>query len=199
MKKKIIFFDTETNGFSPKDSVLSISAFKFDINMDTFELSNLEELNRYYYPVEYYNERAISVNGLTKEKVDYLRRGNLYPRHFKDDSTVSEFFYGVEHYVAHNMSFDSKFMSMELKTRLCTMKSNLSEVKATFSSGKLKWPTLTETAIHYGIEIQEERLHESDYDVELTIEVFRRMLKINKLRKVIIDFLVNDISSESDI
>ena len=45
-KTTLIFFDTETNGLSSNNSVLSITATKAQIDRDTFEIEVLEEFTR---------------------------------------------------------------------------------------------------------------------------------------------------------
>ena len=64
MRTTTAILDFETNGFFGS-SVLSISLRK----------DNGECVSKYYYPVEEYNERAISVNGLTEEVIKE-KRGN---------------------------------------------------------------------------------------------------------------------------
>ena len=66
MKKKLILFDTETNGTNPSDSVLSISAMKIEYDTETNQMVKLGEFDRFYFrnEGEEPNEGALRVNGL---------------------------------------------------------------------------------------------------------------------------------------
>ena len=89
-----IIFDTETNGLSPKCSVLSITAIKIDTRGE-----ELEVFDRFYYPKEHYNRDALNVNGLNKETIDYRRQlsSATYAEYFLDDTEVGKFF--IDHSV----------------------------------------------------------------------------------------------------
>lgn len=96
--KKIVFFDLETNGFSDC-SILSVSAVKYLIDIETLKMIELDIFNRYYFPVENYNQGAIEVNGLTKDRIIELRRNEKYPEFFKDDEGFYEFIDEVNKYI----------------------------------------------------------------------------------------------------
>lgn len=202
-KITLIFFDTETNGMSSNNSVLSITAMKAQIDKETFEIEVLEEFTRYYFAVEPYNQGAISVNGLTYNKVMELRRENKsnYANYFKDDTEdLDKFFGDAKHFIAHNIDFDSRFIKRSLDYKFCTMKLNTSKVGIYNPyKGNFKWPKLLETAKHYGINIQEEKLHMSSYDVELTVEVFKKMLEDESLSTYIKNFVLNNQSCTNEI
>ena len=74
MNKKLIFFDVETNGLRGS-SVLSMSAMKVSMNLETLEMLKVGEFNRFYYrnKGEEINEGAIRVNGLTDEEIGIRR------------------------------------------------------------------------------------------------------------------------------
>ena len=103
-----IIFDTETNGLTPKCSVLSITAIKIDASGE-----ELEVFDRFYYPKEPYDRGAINVNGLNKKTIDYHRKisSATYAKHFQEDEELGKFFKdtSVEIWVAHNYNFDIKF------------------------------------------------------------------------------------------
>lgn len=105
-----IIFDTETNGLSPKCSVLSITAIKIDTHGE-----ELEVFVRFYYPKEPYDMGAINVNGLNKETIDYRRQlsSATYAKYFLDDTEVGIFFidHSVKRWIAHNYNFDIRFLN----------------------------------------------------------------------------------------
>lgn len=149
--------DFETNGFFGS-SVLSISIRK----------DNGESINRYYYPLEDYNERAISVNGLTKEKITELRAGATYPKNFVQDTEIVEFFKDVKTLVAHNIEFDYSFLPEAVKEMdleiYCTMKSQTHRFEKNMS--------LADTAADYGINFDESLAHGSDYDTLICERIY---------------------------
>jgi len=122
----VIVFDTETNGIYPEESsLLSIGAIRY--SWDLYEkLKEKARFERYYYPKEPFNERAIMVNGLIKEKIAELRGDATHPEHFLDDySFFKEFCEGARLIAAHNVSFDVGFVPfMKNRRKLDIMKSN---------------------------------------------------------------------------
>jgi len=101
----VIVFDTETNGLYPEESsLLSIGAIRY--SWDPYEkLKEKARFERCYYPKEPFNERAIMVNGLTKEKIAELRGDATYPEHFLDDYlSFKEFCEGSRLIAGHNVS-----------------------------------------------------------------------------------------------
>lgn len=196
--KKIIFFDTETNGLSPQNSVLSIAAIKAHVDLETYELSVVDQFKRYYFSKEPYDSRAIDINGLSSSKVQQLRSLHRaeYPKYFRDDLPNFHDFVGdSKHFVAHNINFDMKFINKHSSHQFCTMMSNTTIVKAISpKTGRIKWPKLMEAAKYYGIRVNESELHDSFYDVKLTIEVFKSMLIHPRGSKYVKDFLHNNSS-----
>jgi DNA polymerase III subunit epsilon len=180
-KTKIIVFDLETNGLKGSDSVLSCSAIKLEIDPSTCEVNELEHFSRYYFPVERYNPRAIAVNGLTKEAIADCRGDCDYPPHFIHDDGFIKFCEGVNRYVAHNISFDSRFVPhISRKKRFCTMMENMDIVAVQYLEYKnqWKWPTLSETATYYGVTYEGDELHKSINDTRITASIFKKMLEV---------------------
>nr|DAX77303.1 MAG TPA: DNA polymerase III subunit alpha [Caudoviricetes sp.] len=189
---KVIIFDTETNGLE-NCSVLSISAIKIDIDLKLNSYKEIEKFNRFYFrnEGEKINAEAVAVNGLTDEEI--LRRrtesGMKYSKYFEKDRDFIDFCKGIEHFVAHNISFDRKFIPFDLKTQFCTKESNIDILKISGKFGKYKWPRLNETAKFYGIELDENRWHGSEYDTEICKEIFVSMLKNKKTSGIVKKFL----------
>ncbi len=191
MDRNIIFFDVETNG-KIGSSVLSISAIKVNYNFEKNEWTKVSEYNRFYFrnegePIDF---GAVNVHGLTDEVISSRRQGTNYPLTFKED--IDSFFLycqDTNHFVAHNISFDSQFLNIPYMRKFCTMNENVNNVKIEGKYGKYKWPKLNETAKFYGIEVDEFCTHRSDYDTYLCKEIFVRMLKDSNYNKKILEFL----------
>lgn len=189
----LIVFDTETNGLTEQDSVLSISAIKifYDLNNKKF-LKKFEEYDRYYYICEgeKENEGAISVNGLTKDEI-CKRRGNdcKYPKYFYDDiQSFKKFCEGTRHFIGHNINFDLKYIKdyILVENTFDTMYTNKYILKLPSNYG-YKNPRLSETADFYGVDVSQYSFHSSLDDVKVTAKIFRLMCKNNN--KNAIDFL----------
>ncbi|WP_300345102.1 3'-5' exonuclease [Fusobacterium sp.] len=189
---EIIFFDTETNGLKAENSVLSISAIKTLVNYNKKTVKILDKYERFYYPIEDYNPNAISVNKLDRENIRIKRGNRIYPKHFIDDQLSFFYFCGnIQHFVAHNIEFDRKFLKKKLPKQFCTMKSNTDIIKlpSQHKGALYKWPKLEEATQFYKISSTNDRFHDSMYDVEMTIEVFKSMLDNEKGRELIKEFL----------
>lgn len=192
MQKNVIVFDTETNGLEDC-SVLSISAIKMAVDLENREIKEIDKFNRFYFRNlgEEINQEAINVNGLTDEEI--LRRreksGIKYSKFFKSDTDFIEFCKGVKHFVAHNISFDRKFIPFRLINQFCTKESNVEILKLVGKFGKYKWPRLNETAEFYGIKINEDKWHGSEYDTKICAEIFRKMLQREETYLIVKKFL----------
>ena len=166
---------------------MSCSAIKYEINIDTYEIIEIERFNRYYFPVEEFDPSAVAVNGLTKDVITKKRGNSDYPKHFKQDSDFQKFCNGVYKFVAHNISFDSKFIPfLKGKQKFCTMMTNMDIVAVEFLSWKNQWkyPKLSETAKHYKIPFNKKSLHSSMSDTEITAKIFFKMLEAVKKENI---------------
>lgn len=182
-KTRIIIFDVETNGLNGGYSVLSCSAIKYEIDPNAYGMTEIDRFNRYYYPVEQFDPQAIAVNGLTKEVITEKRGDGTYPEHFCMDSDFETFCSDTKRFIAHNISFDMQFIPfLAEKKKFCTMMTNMDIVCVNFMEWKRewKWPKLSETAVHYGIQFCERELHGSMADAEITAKIFIKMLETIK-------------------
>ncbi len=180
-----IVFDTETNGLTPKCSVLSITAIKIDNHG-----KELEVFDRFYYPKEPYNWDAINVNGLNRETIDSRRKilSATYARYFLDDPDVGKFFVdtSVKKWIAHNYNFDIKFLHNYGITNpgkdYCTMLESMDIVKVEWNDyyQNWKWPKLREACDFFKIDFSEEDAHSSFYDVRKTIELYQKLKMVKK-------------------
>ena len=178
-KTRIIILDVETNGLDSQFSVLTCSAIKYEIDPKTYEMTEIDRFNRYYYPVEQFDPQAIAINGLTREVITEKRSNATYPEHYCMDSDFETFCNDTKRFVAHNISFDMQFIPfIGNKKKLCTMMTNMDIVAAGFMKWKKewKWPKLSETAVHYGIQFNDSELHNSMADAEITAKIFMKML-----------------------
>ena len=197
---KVIVFDTETNGLE-NCSVLSISAIKIDIDLKLNSYKEIEKFNRFYFrnEGEEINAEAVAVNGLTDEEI--LRRrvesGIKYSKYFEKDKDFVDFCKDTNHFVAHNISFDRKFIPFDLKNQFCTKESNIDILKIPGKFGKYKWPRLNETAKFYGIELDEEKWHGSEYDTEICKNIFVSMMKGKKTSGIVKKFLEGEKNEDS--
>ena len=190
----VIFWDTETNGLTARNSVLSISAIKCYFGMEGQSGGSgiLERYERFYFrkPGEKLGEEAISVNGLSEEVINTLRKNAAYPQNFCDDINSFRLFCSdTRHFVGHNINYDKKYIDFELANMFCTMKHNTIPAGLKRPCGKPKYPSLGETAVFYGIEFDENQLHRSMYDAFITYQVFCKMLDNEKTRREAISFL----------
>jgi len=166
---KVVFVDFETNGFS-NTSVLQICATKGDF-IDG-DLINRETLNRYYFPTESFNHQASKhSHKLTTIFIEKERKNCNYPKHFKDDIEIVDFFSNINKFVAHNVKFDYPILKTkrEISSLFCTMDE--------FRKKKLgKW-NLGFVLEHYNIDYDKNKHHNALYDVERTIDIFIEMFR----------------------
>jgi len=181
----VVVFDTETNGLDPdRFSVLSVGAIRFTWNPIAM-LIEKDRFDRYYFPVEPYNPQTIGVNGLTREKIEELRKGATYPEHFLDDDGFQKFCEGVHLFAGHNISFDAGFVPFVRRWRnFDTMKSNSDVVCAEWNNSynEWKWPSLEQTARFYSIPFSIENAHGAMYDAQITSSILIKMLKRAEIR-----------------
>lgn len=190
-EKEVVIFDTETNGLKI-GSVLSISAIKFKININTFECISYEKYDRFYYPFpgEVLSEEASKKShGLTLDVISNKRSESKiqYSEFFhNDEQSFKIFCNGVRHFIGHNIKYDIGYVKhfLEMPHTFDTMESNRDIVQAKTKDGKIKSPKLEETAKFYKVPLVEDRFHESFYDVQITGRIFWKMLKENEDAKI---------------
>lgn len=196
----VIIFDTETNGLE-NCSVLSISAIKIDIDLKLNSYKEIEKFNRFYFrnEGEEINTEAVAVNGLTDEEILRCRveSGIKYSKYFEKDKDFVDFCKDTNHFVAHNISFDRKFIPFDLKNQFCTKENNIDILKIPGKFGKYKWPRLNETAKYYGIELDEEKWHGSAYDMEICKDIFVTMFEKKETTEIVRNFLEGEKNEDS--
>lgn len=169
---KIIVLDLETNGLNEIDSVLTCAAIKYEYSPSQHELTAADRFLRYYFSKEPENPEAIRINGLTREIISEKRSNNNWPQYFADDEDFRDFCADTDLFVAHNISFDSKFVPfIKNKKMFCTMKSNTQ-----YFFGK--YPKLVELAAFLNLNYYRSSFHDSAYDVEITGQILQKMIHL---------------------
>lgn len=196
----VIIFDTETNGLE-NCSVLSISAIKIDVDLKINSYKEVERFDRFYFrnEGEEINADAIAINSLSDEEILKRRTDSnaKYSKYFEKDKEFVDFCKDTNHFVAHNISFDRKFIPFDLKNQFCTKESNIDILKIPGKFGKYKWPRLNEAAKFYGIELDEEKWHGSEYDTEICKKIFVAMFENEETTEIVRKFLEGEKNEDS--
>jgi len=201
MKENIFVFDTETNGLSDNNSVLNFSAIVAVIKDNKITVKKI--IDRYYYPVENFNKKAIKVNGLNKNTIEKKRASATYSEHFVNDKEIKEqiksYLFNNYTIVAHNLSFDTKFIrdfyqygDFELETILlgrscCTMLNSIDICNLYHPYYNKKYPTLQETAEAFNIDtdyisdLVGGYFHNSLFDVFVTAVIYAKLRIYEKI------------------
>ncbi|TNK92337.1 hypothetical protein C4M83_02990, partial [Mycoplasmopsis pullorum] len=75
--KEIVFLDIKTNGYDVGETVLSISAIKFEINKKTGIFKKIGDFTRYYSYKNNEPEKFLDFHGLSKAKLAQKRKESL--------------------------------------------------------------------------------------------------------------------------
>lgn len=144
----ILFFDTETTGLAP-GRIIQLSYI-----MQT--AAEVKAKNFFFY-VDYIEPSAVAVHGFTPEKLAVLSKGHTFSC---DIDEIYDDFISADLIVAHNFSFDLKFMIAEFlyhdrqfryRESFCTMRGLTEVVKLPRANGLgYKYPKLTELEEYYG-------------------------------------------------
>ena len=179
--KKIVVFDTETSGLCAGDNVILSLSWQV-LNAD---LEKVAEESRFFeWPEDEsrVQERAIEVNGLTRERLAELgtcdKRAALHE--------FAEVIDGADLLVAHNGGFDIGFVKADAmeanvaidlsKPMFDTMLEMTDYCRIPRGNGEYKWPRLYELANCLGIDTEDIDWHQSASDVEVTARCFRKIV-----------------------
>ncbi|MBO5712630.1 MAG: 3'-5' exonuclease [Clostridia bacterium] len=97
----IIYFDTETTGLTP-GRIVQLS-YIIDYG-DSIKAKN------FFFAVEYVPPEVVAVHGFSAEKLAVLSGGKTFSDHIDE---IENDFSSADVIVAHNVSFDIKFLSSE--------------------------------------------------------------------------------------
>ena len=181
-----LILDIETNGIGsfrpPRQTPIQVSFQQIDADSNVVKyysefikgVDNIKwggSIGECPWSVEFVNKNGVSVNSCIKSIEECI-----------DSNTVI---------VGHNIDFDvgslmnsSPNETISNTPRFCTMKSTTGfcKIKKTgwgSKYGGYKWPKLAELANTLHINIENEKFHDSKYDVEITKKCFIELLKKN--------------------
>ena len=170
----MIILDFETNSTNPKD-VLEVGAYRIVREDNKYIVVDI--FHRYYFSKYEVNYFALDVHNLSPDKIEKLRDGVKYPKYFEDDKDFIEFCKGTTVLVAHNVSFELRYLDnlIAFKNSFCTMKENKNIVNAKNIRGNIKNPKLVETCEYYNIKFDYSQYHSALYDAEKALEILNVM------------------------
>lgn len=155
---RIVYFDTETTGLSPMMNLFT--GYEGQICQLAYTICDGDEVKakNFFFKVNYVEPSASQVTGLTTEILNILSEGKVfadYAREIHDD------FARADYIVAHNVSFDKKFMEAEFarlnmtfdyKNCICSMRSTVDYLKLPGRRPNMfKLPSLQELGAFFGI------------------------------------------------
>lgn len=148
IQMKKIFIDTETTGLEPGE-VIQLTYCVCDKNAEGIEKVSFAK--NFFFQVEYIEPSAQAVHGFDVEKLKILSNGQTFKDAAKE---IGEDLSGGL-FIAHNVSFDRKFVTAEFNKLhniswnpakfFCTMEYFKDIIQATTRTGRLKNPRLEET------------------------------------------------------
>lgn len=170
----MVILDFETNSTNVGDV---IEAAALLVTKEGGKYKVIETFHRYYMSKHPLNPYSLEVHELSPGRLERLREGKGWPKHFSEDSEFRAFCAKSDTLVAHNINFELRHLRgvAEFKTLVCTMKESRLAVKARNARGSVKMPKLIETCEHYGIEFDEEEYHSAIYDVTKTLEILNKL------------------------
>lgn len=154
--------DIETTGFSSKDEIIEVAAIQFNLDgkiADTF--------HQLCWPSS--GEVPEAITELTGLTIDHLHNA---PNYMESVRAILTEFIGDRTVVAHNTSFDLRFLKIEGLKSECTLKicRRLNEEK---TSNKL-----SEACKRYNIEWLEDQSHTAEYDAIKAMELFCKLREV---------------------
>jgi len=169
-KKELVIFDVETTGLSAAggDRIVEVAALK---------VNGREAAGRFHTLVDSGREvsyGAFRVNGITQEMLSGAPYpAEVFPRLME--------FIGDAHIIGHNIKFDIGFLLNELSLIDFPLKKKLVTIDTirmarTLLPGMVRY-SLQHVARHLGIDQPQE--HRAMSDVEMTFEVYCRLLDIS--------------------
>ena len=145
----ILFFDTETTGLSPGRIIQLSYVMQSSKNVKT---------KNFFFYVDYVEPSAVAVHGFTPEKLFVLSNGHTFST---DIEEIYDVFLRADVIIAHNLSFDLKFMIAEFayhdrqfryREGICSMRYFTDIIKIPRENGKgYKYPKLTEFSKYYDL------------------------------------------------
>jgi hypothetical protein len=197
LNRDLIFIKLSTNGLivknSPLPSVLGIAAAKYELRLRR-QITLVSQYERYYFPKEAYNPKAILVNSLDEPTIISKRYGYGYPEHFDEDTfPLIEYCKGNHLFIGHSIDqFEAKFLPWlhDPGNRIFDlMKENTDILRLEHEYGCCdgwKWPNIRELLDYYCIPGPNEGLISGMQYVRLLASIFQEMLSRSELRRIVI-------------
>lgn len=167
---RIASLDLETNGLAADKSVLSVGCIIYQVDWNGDSHADLKEearYERYYFPSEKYDAKAIMINGLTERVIKKSRKRTKYPKIFiEDKNSLLSFLDGCDSIIGYNLKFDLSFIpeSKNLKIPFyCVM-----------GTQKIK---LIDKAENERISFNRDSAHGAIFDAELTARLYEVQLR----------------------
>ena len=164
----MIFFDTETTGLSTTngDKIVEIGCIEMIDNIVTDEY-----FHQYINPERHIPEEVVKIHGITNEKVKdspkFREIANDFLK-FIDGATL----------IAHNASFDIRFLNHELE--LCGLPIINNIVEDTLKIARVKYPgspaSLDALCRKFNVDLSDRSLHGALLDSKLLALVYRKMV-----------------------
>lgn len=198
VNREMIFIKLSTNGLivknSPLPSVLGVAAAKFELKPGR-KMGFINQYERFYFPREGYDPKAIILNGLDEQTIASKRQGCKYSEHFDEvQESLREYCQDTQLFVGHNIDlFEAKFLPWlhdpENRT-FDIMKENTDilrlEQESGGYSGEWKWPKLGELSDYYGISFPDQLAISGMQHVGLVATIFQKMITRSELRRIVI-------------
>lgn len=190
---RIIYFDTETTGLNVSLTQGQICQLAYTI----CENGNVTAKN-FFFAVDYIDPAASQVTGLTVPILYKLSGGQRFADKIDE---IEEDFVSADHIVAHNFSFDKKFMEMEFmrlnrefayKNGVCSMRSTADflQISTPYCRTRFKNPNLKELGDAFGVSDEEviqtaiELYNSSSAAHDARFDTVKLMLAVEKAKLV---------------
>jgi DNA polymerase III epsilon subunit-like protein len=196
-RKELIFLKLCTNGYPTENSlpsVLAVAMAKYALKSKT-KIEPINLFERFYFPTEEFNARAIATNGLNAEAIAAKRFGQNYPERFdEDEEALREYCYDTHLFVGHNIDhFEAEFLPWLHEPGNRTfdvMVENANilrlEHESGCYSGEWKWPKLQELSDYYAISFPDQSPISGMEHVQLIASIFQEMLSQSRLQRIVI-------------
>ena len=171
---EVVVVDVETTGLeSDRDRVIQVSAIR--ARLDELAIDQhvpCQEFRSLVDPEVSISPKITQITGLTDSKL----RGQLK---FSDLANRLREFIGDSPIVAHNVSFDKKFLNAEFERAgvskikaksFCTMK-RIAEVEEKITGNRAKWRKLEEASEIFGLRRREGVIHDASEDAHIALEL----------------------------
>jgi DNA polymerase III epsilon subunit-like protein len=165
-----IVLDIETNGL---DKIVQISYFVIDYNNKI--MGNVDM---------YLNDGNNDVGYFNKFNIDFIKEYGIHPSIalIKLSNDIKQ----CECIIGHNIDYNIRCITAYCSTynikitipekKYCTMMESKNIVKCTNKLGVLKFPKLSETCKYFNIDLDDNKCHDSLYDIGLTLRCYIRLI-----------------------